>query len=101
MPYKSYYILLPYVLLFFIAYALKGLRASACVCRTSENCKSLVLQDKCNIEIFLSPGHMHIGGGFQDYIEIRTLRLTLRLTFHRKSASKSWIRHLVTVIASY
>ena len=26
-----------------------------CVCRTSENCKSLVLQDKCNIEIFLSP----------------------------------------------
>ena len=25
------------------------------VCRTSENCKSLVLQDKCNIEIFLSP----------------------------------------------
>ena len=27
---------------------------SACVCRTSENCKSLVLQDKYNIEIFLS-----------------------------------------------
>ena len=26
-----------------------------CVCRTSENCKSVVLQDKCNIEIFLSP----------------------------------------------
>ena len=26
-----------------------------CVCRTSENCKSLVLQDKCNIEIFVSP----------------------------------------------
>ena len=26
-----------------------------CVCRMSENCKSLVLQDKCNIEIFLSP----------------------------------------------
>ena len=25
------------------------------VCGTSENCKSLVLQDKCNIEIFLSP----------------------------------------------
>ena len=31
------------------------LRASACVCRTSENCKSLVLQGKCKIEIFLSP----------------------------------------------
>ena len=31
------------------------LRTSACVCKTSENCKSLVLQDKCNIEIFLSP----------------------------------------------
>ena len=26
-----------------------------CVCRTSENCKSFVLQDMCNIEIFLSP----------------------------------------------
>ena len=30
-------------------------RTSACVCRTSENCKSLVLQGKCKIEIFLSP----------------------------------------------
>ena len=38
--------------MFFIAYDFK--RTSACVCRTSENCKSLVLQDKCNIEIFLS-----------------------------------------------
>ena len=28
---------------------------NTCGCRTSENCKSLVLQDKCNIEIFLSP----------------------------------------------
>ena len=46
--YKSYYILLPYVL-----YCICFLRTSACVCRTSENCKSLVLQDKCNIEIFL------------------------------------------------
>ena len=26
-----------------------------CICRTSENCKSLVLQDKCYIEMFLSP----------------------------------------------
>ena len=33
------------------------LRTSACVCRTSENCKSLVLQGECNIEIFLSPGY--------------------------------------------
>ena len=24
--------------------------------QVSENCKSLVLQEKCNIEIFLSPG---------------------------------------------
>ena len=31
------------------------LRTSACVCRTSESCKSLVLQGECNIEIFLSP----------------------------------------------
>ena len=23
--------------------------------RTSENCQSLILQDKCNIELFLSP----------------------------------------------
>ena len=27
------------------------LKDGECVCRTSENCKSLVLQDKCNIEI--------------------------------------------------
>ena len=31
------------------------LRTSACVCRMSENCKSLVLRGECNIEIFLSP----------------------------------------------
>ena len=31
------------------------MRTSTCVCRTSENCKSIVLQEKCNIEIFLSP----------------------------------------------
>ena len=31
------------------------LKDGECVCRTSENCKSLVLQDKDNIEIFLSP----------------------------------------------
>ena len=30
------------------------LKGGECVCRTSENCKSLVLQDKCNIKIFLS-----------------------------------------------
>ena len=41
---KSYYIY--YSLMFFIAYSF---------CRTSENCKLLVLQEKCNIEIFLSP----------------------------------------------
>ena len=42
-------------LMFFIAYPFKGQLASACVRRTSENCKSHVLQDKCNIEIFLYP----------------------------------------------
>ena len=26
------------------------------VCRTNENCTSLILRDKCNIEIFSSPG---------------------------------------------
>ena len=36
------------------------LRTSACVCRTSENCKSLVLQGECNIEIFLSPGRIYL-----------------------------------------
>ena len=40
--------------IFFIAY--NFFRTSACVCRTSENCKSPVLQGKCKIEIFLSPG---------------------------------------------
>ena len=44
---ESYYKLLPYVL-----YCIHFKRTSACVCRMSENCKSLVLQDKCNIEIF-------------------------------------------------
>ena len=33
----------------------KLLKDGECVCRMSENCKSLILQDKCNIEIFLSP----------------------------------------------
>ena len=47
---KSYYILLPCVL-----YCIHFYRTTACVCRTSKNCKSLILQDKCNIEIFLSP----------------------------------------------
>ena len=31
------------------------LKDGECVCRTSENRKSLVLQDKCNIEIISSP----------------------------------------------
>ena len=31
------------------------LKDGECVCRTSENCKSLVLQDKYNIEIFCPP----------------------------------------------
>ena len=39
--------------MFFIAYAFKG-QVHDCVCRTSD-CKSLVLQDKCNIEIFFVP----------------------------------------------
>ena len=38
--------------MFFIAYALKG--QVHVFAKTSENCKSLVPQDKCNIEIFLS-----------------------------------------------
>ena len=38
-------------------YCIHFFRTSACVCRTSENCKSLVLQGKCKIEIFLSPGN--------------------------------------------
>ena len=40
--------------MFFIAYVLKG--KDICVCRASENCKLLFLQDKYNIEIFLFPG---------------------------------------------
>ena len=34
--------------MFYSAYAFKGQR-SACIGRTSENCKSLILQDKSNI----------------------------------------------------
>ena len=36
-----------------------------CMCSqdvTSENCKSLVLQNKCNIEIFLSPDYDKLKG---------------------------------------
>ena len=40
--------------MFFIAYTFKG--QVHVFCRMSENCKSIVLQDKCNIEIVLSPG---------------------------------------------
>ena len=43
-------VILPYVL-----YCIILLKDRECVCRTSEHCKSLVLQDKCNIEMFLSP----------------------------------------------
>ena len=41
------------------------LKYGECVCRRSEDCKSLILQDKCNIEIFFSPDHFL----FLDYIE--------------------------------
>ena len=40
--------------MFFIAYTAKG-QVHVHVCRMSEKCKPLVVQDKCNIEIFLSP----------------------------------------------
>ena len=40
------------------------LKTSARVCRMCENCKSLVLQDKCNIEIFLSPDCKSLGPEF-------------------------------------
>ena len=36
------------------------LKDKACVCRSSENCKSFVLQDKCNIEIFCPLVGTHI-----------------------------------------
>ena len=45
--------------MFLISYAFKG-QVHDCVCRKSVNCKSLVLQDKCNIEIFLSPAWGHV-----------------------------------------
>ena len=48
-----------YSLEFFIAYTFKG-QVHVLIYRTCENCKPLVLQDKCNIEIFLSPdSHFH------------------------------------------
>ena len=39
----------------------------------SENCKSLVLQDKCNIEIFLSTGYVLI----LSFSNIKAMRLQL------------------------
>ena len=44
---------------------LKDKTFSACVCRTSEICKSLVLQDKCNIEIYLSPDKVLVFEGLR------------------------------------
>ena len=44
--------------MFFIAYALKG-QVQVFAGRV-KNCKSLVLQDKCNIEIFLSHVHSYL-----------------------------------------
>ena len=51
-------------------YCIQFLRMSACVCRTSENCKSLVLQGKCKIEIFLSPEALQhtLHGGIFKYL---------------------------------
>ena len=46
------------------------LKDGGCVCRTSEDCKSLVLQDKCNIEIFLSPAYWSLVVGWGDIIKI-------------------------------
>ena len=43
----SYYLLLPCSLLY-------TLLKDKCTCLQDENCKSLVLQDTCNIVIFLS-----------------------------------------------
>ena len=50
--------LLEVILLPYIFYCKHFWRTSACVCRTSEICKWLILQDKCKIEIFFSP-EMH------------------------------------------
>ena len=46
-------------------YCIQFLRTSACVCRMTENCKSLVLQGECNIEIFLSPGYVTSASRYQ------------------------------------
>ena len=79
---KSYYILLPYVL-----YCIHFWRTSACVCR-SQNCKSLVLQDKCVIEIFCPLLVTMVGTGLRSYSRpfphcIVSLKPRLR-NFHRK-----------------
>ena len=77
-----------YSLLFFIAYAFKG-QVHVLIYRTSENCKSLVLQDKCNIELFLYPdtniflfGVIHLS--FQSvYFILEPVRISIFIHFLR------------------
>ena len=54
--------------MFFNAYDFKG-QTCACVCRTSENRKSLVLQDRCNIEIFLSSASLIIDSYMSKWVK--------------------------------
>ena len=54
------YITLYYSLMLFSAYSFKGQVHEFAI--TSESFKSLVLQDKCNIENFLSPAKMFVDG---------------------------------------
>ena len=63
-----------YLPVYFKGYGIFGTpytsRTSACVCRKSENCKLLVLQDKYNIEILLSPvnNDEHLFRNFYFYV---------------------------------
>ena len=87
--------------MFFIAYIFKG---QVCVCKASENCKSLILQDKCNIEIFLSPEYIFlkpaknflifsfcrskVGGSHTDSVLVSQLQTGLTLEFEHSDPAR-------------
>ena len=66
------------------------LRTSACVCRTSENCKSLVLQDKYNMEIFFCSGRhpeskvssLAFNSAFSVHLKACIKTVFIKMTFH-------------------
>ena len=77
-----------------------------CVCRTSENCKSLILQDKCNNEIFLSSGFHKILSKVDLSICIRLksrqhFRTKLLVGLIRVNKPLTYLKTIISIIIRY